>query len=73
MISDGLILSLIACAVLLLISYRYRSIAASFVASVGILICSLISFQETDSVLAMGLLMMVSFSSFILIGVGGKS
>ena len=73
MISDGLILSLIACAVLLIISYRYRSIAASFVASVGILISSLLSFQETDSILAMGLLMMISFSSFILIGVGGKS
>lgn len=73
MISDGLIISFIACAILLLISYRYKSLAATFVASVGTLICALLTFQETESTLAMALLMMIAFSSFILIGVGGKS
>lgn len=72
MISDGLLISLIACAILTLISLRYRSAAVAFVASVGILISSLITFQETDSFLAMALLMMVSFSTFILAS-GGKS
>lgn len=72
MISDGLILSLIACAALVLMSVRRRSMAASFVASVGLIICSLFTFQETDSLLAMGLLIMVSIAQFMLIGVGEK-
>lgn len=73
MISEGLIISYIACAVLMLISYRYKSIAASFVASVGTLVSALLTFQETQAVLPMLLLIMIAFSSFILIGVGGKS
>lgn len=53
-------------------SVRYRSTAIAFVASVGLLISALITFQETDSFLAMALLMMVSFASFILSSGGTK-
>lgn len=67
MVTEGLILSLLVSGALLLIGYRMRSKPVLFISSLGWMICGLQAFQQTDEILPMVLLMMLSFSQFFIV------
>lgn len=67
MVTEGLILSLLVSGALLLVGYRMRSKPVLFVSSLGWMICGLQAFQQTDEILPMVLLMMLSFSQFFIV------
>ena len=67
MVTEGLILSLLVSGALLLVGYRMRSKPVLFISSLGWMICGLQSFQQTDEILPMVLLMMLSFAQFFII------
>ena len=66
MITEGLILSLLISGALLLVGYRMRSKPVIFISSLGWMICGLQIFQQTEEILPMVLLMMLSFSQFFI-------
>lgn len=68
MISEGLIISYFACAVLSIIGFKYRSLPVIFISSLGVMISGLLTYQETQAVLPLALMLMISFSQFIIIG-----
>lgn len=71
-ISDGLILSLIFSGVLLCLGAKMRSRPVIFISSLGWMVCGLQTYQQTDEVLPMALLMMISFSQFFLLDRRGE-
>lgn len=67
MITDGLIIALICSAILSLAAWKKSSLPLAFVASLGWLISALQLYQQTAELLPMALMLMISFSNFILI------
>ncbi len=67
MVTEGLILSLLVSGALLLVGYRMRSKPVLFISSLGWMICGLQAFQQTEEILPMVLLMMLSFSQFFIV------
>lgn len=73
MITDGVLLGLVFSGVLLVLGAKKNSRGVIFVSSLGWMICGLQVFQQTEEVLPMVLLMMLSISQFVLFaGPGGR-
>lgn len=72
MITDGLILSLILSGVLLCVGARMRSRPVILISSLGWVVCGLQIYQQTEEVLPMALLMMLSFSQFFIVERSGN-
>lgn len=66
-ITEGLIIAMIACAALTLIAYRLQSLPIIFVGSIGWFIIGLQTFQQTDEVLPLFLMFMLAFGQFFLV------
>ena len=67
MITEGLIIACLACIGLSLLAYLMKSLPIIFISSIAWLICALQIFQQTEEVLPMLLLFMLSFGQFIFI------
>lgn len=71
MITDGLLLGLVFSGILLILGAKKSSRPVVFISSLGWMICGLQIFQQTDEVLPMVLLMMLSISQFVLFASSG--
>lgn len=67
MITEGLIIACLACIGLSILAYAMKSLPIIFISSIGWLICGLEIFQQTEDVLPMLLLFMLSFGQFMFI------
>ena len=67
MITEGLIIAMIACAGLLLLGLKMRRIQIIFISSVGWLVCGLQLYQQTEEILPTILLLMLAISQFFLL------
>lgn len=67
MITDGLILGLLASGALLLLGAKMKSRPVIFVSSLGWVIAGLQAYQQTEEVLPMAMLMMIAFAQFFLV------
>ena len=67
MITEGLILGLLASGALLLLGAKMKSLPVVFVSSLGWCISGLQVYQQTEEVLPMAMLMMIAFAQFFLI------
>lgn len=67
MITEGLILSMLASLLLLGLALKMRSLPVVFISSLGWLISALQVYEQTAELLPLGLLLMVAFSQFFLI------
>lgn len=67
MLTDGLILGMLASIGLAIVGYKMRSLPVMFISSLGWLISALQVFSQTSEVLPMALLLMLSVSQFFLI------
>lgn len=65
--TEGLIIAMLVCIVLTLIAYRLQSLPIIFVSSIGWLIAGLQTFQQTEEVLPMILMLMLAFGQFFLV------
>lgn len=68
--TDGLILAMLISLALTILGYKMRSLPIMFIASLGWLISALQVYQQTEELLPMGLMMMLSFSHFFIIKEG---
>ena len=67
MITEALIISYLVCIGLTIIAYMMKSLPFIFISSIGWLICGLQTFQQTEDMLPMVLLFVLSFGQFMLI------
>lgn len=68
MLTDGLILALLASGALMLLGAKMSSRPVIFISSLGWVICGLQIFQQTEEILPMFLFMMLAFSQFAIYG-----
>lgn len=69
--TDGLIIAMIISAILAIIAFKMQNLPVMFVSSVGWAIVSLQTFQQTNEILPMLLILMLAFAQFYLIKKGG--
>ena len=67
MISEGLIIACLVCIALSILAYIMKSLPVIFISSIGWLICGLKIFQQTEDMLPMLLLFVLSFGQFMFI------
>lgn len=67
MISEGLIIAFIVCVGLTFLAYKMSSLPIIFISSIGYMICGLQTFQQTEEVLPMLMLFILSIGQFMLI------
>lgn len=67
MITEGLIIACLVCIALSIMAYLMKSLPIIFVSSIGWLICGLEIFQQTEDMLPMLLLFVLSFGQFMFI------
>lgn len=67
MISEGLIIAFIVCIGLTFLAYKMSSLPIIFISSIGYMICGLQTFQQTEEVLPMLMLFILSIGQFMLI------
>lgn len=67
MISEGLIIAFIVCIGLTILAYKMSSLPIIFISSIGYMICGLQTFQQTEEVLPMLMLFILSIGQFMLI------
>ncbi len=67
MISEGLIIAFIVCAGLTFLAYKMSSLPIIFISSIGYMICGLQTFQQTEEVLPMLMIFILSIGQFMLI------
>ena len=66
MVSDALLLSYIACAITTLLALKFRSQPMMLVSSVGLLVSSVMTYQEVDNILPTALMIFSAFAQFII-------
>ncbi len=66
MITEGLVITMLASVLLLILALKMRSLPVLFVSSLGWLISALQVYQQTAEVTPMLLLMMVAFAQFFI-------
>lgn len=64
MITEGLVITMLASVLLLILALKMRSLPVLFVSSLGWLISALQVYQQTSEITPMLLLMMVAFAQF---------
>lgn len=67
MITEGLIIACLVCIALSILAYIMKSLPIVFISSIGWLICGLKIFQQTEDMLPMLLLFVLSFGQFMFI------
>lgn len=67
MISEGLIIAFIVCVGLTFLAYKMSSLPIIFISSIGYMICGLQTFQQTEEVLPMLMIFILSIGQFMLI------
>lgn len=67
MITEGLVITMLASVLLLLLALKMRSLPVLFVSSLGWLISALQVYQQTAEVTPMLLLLMVAFAQFFIL------
>ena len=67
MVSDALLISYIACAITTLLAIKYRSQPIMLVSSVGLLVSSVMTYQELENILPTALMIFLSFSQFLVL------
>lgn len=67
MVSDALLISYIACAITTLLAIKYRSQPIMLVSSVGLLVSSVMTYQELDNILPTALMIFLAFSQFLVL------
>lgn len=67
MITEGLIIAFIVCAALTLLAYKMSSLPIIFISSIGLVICGLQTFQQTNEILPMLMLFIGAVGQFLLI------
>ena len=66
MISEGLIIALVVCVALTIFAYVMKSLPMIFISSIGLVICGLQLFQQTNEILPFLLLLMAALGRFFL-------
>lgn len=66
MITEGLVISMLASVLLLILALKMRSLPVLFVSSLGWLISALQVYQQTAEITPMLLMMMVAFAQFFI-------
>lgn len=66
MITEGLIITMLASVLLLILALKMRSLPVLFISSLGWLISALQVYQQTAEVTPMLLLLMVAFAQFFI-------
>lgn len=66
MITEGLVITMLASVLLLLLALKMRSLPVLFISSLGWLISALQVYQQTAEVTPMLLLLMVAFAQFFI-------
>lgn len=64
MITEGLVITMLASVLLLILAFKMRSLPVLFISSLGWLISALQVYQQTSEITPMLLLMMVAFAQF---------
>lgn len=64
MITEGLVITMLASVLLLILALKMRSLPVLFISSLGWLISALQVYQQTSEITPMLLLMMVAFAQF---------
>lgn len=67
MITESLIIACLVCIGLSILAYLMKSLPIIFISSIGWLVCGLKIFQQTEDVLPLILLLMLSFGQFMFI------
>lgn len=67
MVSDALLISYIACAITTLLAMKFRSQPIMLVSSVGLLVSSVMTYQELENILPTALMIFLSFSQFLVL------
>lgn len=67
MITTGLIISFAVCVALTLLAYKMSSLPIIFISSIGLVICGLQTFQQTEEILPMLMLFIGAVGQFMLI------
>lgn len=67
MLTEGVLLAMGVSLLLLLLGLKMKALPVIFISSLGWLIAGLQVYQQTEEVLPMALLLMLSFSQFFLI------
>ena len=67
MISEGLIIAFLVCVGLSIFAIYTKSLPVIFISSIGFLICGLQTFQQTEEILPLLLLLILAISQFVLI------
>jgi len=67
MITEGLVITMLASVLLLILAFKMRSLPVLFVSSLGWLISALQVYQQTAEITPMLLLMMVAFGQFFVL------
>ena len=67
MITEGLIISYIFSAILCVIAYKLKSLPCMFISSLGWTISALMTWQQVEELLPMGLLFMLAAAQFFLV------
>lgn len=67
MVSDALLISYIACAITTLLALKFRSQPIMLVSSVGLLVSSVMTYQELENILPTALMIFLSFSQFLVL------
>lgn len=67
MVSDALLISYIACAITTLFAMKFRSQPIMLVSSVGLLVSSVMTYQELENILPTALMIFLSFSQFLVL------
>lgn len=65
--TEGLIIALLASLALAILAYKMQSLPIIFMSSIGWTVAALQTYQQTDEVLPMILLMMLAFGQFFAI------
>lgn len=67
MISEGLIIAFLVCIGLSIFAIYTKNLPVIFISSIGYLICGLQTFQQTEEILPLLLLLILAISQFVLI------
>lgn len=67
MVSDALLISYIACAITTLLAMKFRSQPIMLVSSVGLLVSSVMTYQELENILPTALMIFLSFAQFLVL------
>lgn len=67
MITTGLVIACIVCAALSILGFIHKSLPIIFISSLGYVICGLQIFQQTEEMLPLLLLIMLSMGQFLLL------